>query len=91
MLRVQVLALREELVVGVDLRAERRDERVRLVDLEAHELQLLLGDLDLVAELFGLGLRGVGLPLQILDHGVGVVDGGLELIRGLPVALGIRA
>src|SRR6266542_4541229 len=69
---------------------ERRRERACLVELERHERELLLRDLDLVPQRLG---RALGLFLtssEARDPRVGGIDGGLELVRGLAVTLGVR-
>jgi len=55
--RVQVLTRRELLGLLRGLGLQRIRERLRLVELERDERELLLGDLYLIEELVGFGLR----------------------------------
>src|SRR5438128_9834651 len=86
--RVKLLPAEELAALLVGLRLERIREGFGLVELERDERELLLGDLDLVAQGFRLGL-GVGLLAgERGDPRVRRIDGGLELARGRRVALG---
>src|SRR6185503_4400425 len=73
------------------LRRERLRERLRLVELEGHQRELLLADLDLEREVVGLCLRLRLLGREVADATVRRVDRGLELVRGDLVALSVRA
>src|SRR5688572_20150330 len=91
MLRVQRLALGELLRLLRGLRGEGIEHRLRLVQLERDELELLLGDLDLDGEGIGLVLRVRLARGEVADARVGLADRGLVLRRGLLVALDVRA
>ena len=91
MTRVQGLARRELLGLFGGLRVQRIRERAGLIELERDERELLLGDLDLVEELVGLGLRRVLLRRELRDPRIRLADDRLELAgRGL-VACGVGA
>src|SRR5207244_5299682 len=73
------------------LGAERVRDGVRLVELERDERELLFGDLDLEPQRLGFRRGGGLLVGELRDARIRIVDGGLELIRGLLVALGVLA
>src|SRR5687767_1164346 len=91
MLRVQRLALGELLRLLRGLRGEGIEHRLRLVQLERDELELLLGDLDLDGEGIGLVLRVRLARGEVADARVSLADCGLVLRRRLLVALDVRA